>query len=470
MNAIAPQSSFMIPTCLDAEQALLGAVLLKPDAIGLISGFLDPSHFSEPLHSEIYGQACKLAAENSLSAITIVAAIGSVQMPEGMTIKAYVARLMAETPNIVGIAHWALMIRNAAHRREIAAACDALRQETISKAITDNPVLDLERFFETTRHIVEAPSPFSQENTSDLAWRMIDEIEKARAGDFKVDSFTTGFEPLDELTRYRPEEVIVTAGRPGSGKSIFSTSAARRIAQTGLGVLSFPLENGREQAIARHLADLAYLDRSPINYSWIMDRDIRDGHVAERVGYAARKFQELPIVVDDAERITIARLGSRVKQEKARFAAKGVRLGVVMIDHLDFISATDRYAGNRVQEIGEIMQGLKALARREKVAVHLFCQLNRGVEGREDKRPQLSDLRNSGEIEQVADVVNFLYREAYYIERSGGFAGNDAETLARYEDVRNTLDVICQKSRTSRVGTIKLFIEPRASFVSGRMR
>lgn len=477
MNAHAPMEEAPpitpdpLPQDIMAEQALLGALLLSNVHAAAVSLILERDHFYEQLHRVIYGAiADMIEAGRPADIMTIGAVLADVELPHGAPpIRVYLARLVADAVTVRDAPAWAMMIRDLAHRRDIIAAARRLADEATGADIRTTGQYLLERFETETKMIAEANTALTAEKTSELAWRIVNEIEASRAGEFVVETFTTGFEKLDKLTRYRPEEVIVTAGRPGQGKSVFATAAARRQAMAGIGVLEFPLENGREQAVARHLADLAYREHSPISYSWILDRDVRYPEQAERVAEAAKRLNALPLVIDDAERITIARLGARVRQEKARMAAAGVRLGVVLVDHLDFIDATDRYSGNRVQEIGEIMKGLKAIARRERLTMHLFCQLNRAVEGREDKRPQLADLRNSGDIEQVADVVQFLYREAYYLERSKEVANQEPTALEALEAVRHRLDVITQKSRTSRVGTTNLYVDVRASFVSGRL-
>jgi replicative DNA helicase len=269
-----------------------------------------------------------------------------------------------------------------------------------------------------------------------------------------------------------PSRLYVTDDYIVTHNSIFATSASRRIAQSGIGVLEFPLENGKDQAVSRHLSELAYSSSNAIFFSRILDRDLPHETDRARVAKAWQRLKELPIVIDDSERITLARLGARIKQVKGRLAAREIRLGVVMIDHLDYLDATDRYSGNRVQEIFEIMTGLKALARRDKVQIHLFCQLNRQVEGRaaNDRRPQLQDLRNSGDIEQCADVVNFLYREAYYAIRTPEYIANDPVAIDHFETIKNDLDVICAKVRTGPTKMVKLFCDPAASFISGRPR
>lgn len=460
------------PYDLLAEQALIGALLLSPTPAPAVALIVSSDHFFEHLHRVIFGAIEGLiAAGRPHDVLTVGAVLSAVEMPEGAPpIREYLSRLAAEAVTVCDAPAWARMVRDLAHRRDILAAAVDLASGVRTAGIDCAPAGLLDAFEAATKHVAEAAVSAVEEATSALAWRIVDEIERARAGEFKVEAFTTGFAPLDDLTFYRPEEVIVTAGRPGQGKTIVAACAARRQAEAGIGVLEFPLEIGREQAVARHIADLSCEDGEPIFYSWILNRDIRNPADSDRVARAVSRLERLPLVIDNAERITLPRLGARVRQVKAEMAAKGIRLGVVILDHLDFIDASDRYAGNRVQEIGEVMKGLKSLARRERVVVHVFSQLNRGVEGREDKRPQLSDLRNAGDIEQVADVVQFVFREAYYLERSSAYLSREDEAVARMEFVRDRLEIITQKSRTSRVGLTTLTVNPGASHISWERR
>jgi replicative DNA helicase len=454
-----------MPASVDAEQSLLGAMLVSKSCIPAVALILEPEHFSESLHAAIYRRIVEAAnAGHPTGPKMIAAGLSDLEMPEGITISGYLARLSIEASSIQDAPAWATMIRDMAHRRELTGAARELAADAMGAAITTAGVDILDRFSDRVKHIAETRA-VPVEGSDALAWRIVEEIEKARAGEFTPDTFTTGFPRLDETARYRPGDVIVTAGRPGQGKSIFAACTARRLAESGLGVLEFPFEIGREQAICRHLSDLAYQSRSPICFSWILDRAVHSPALSDRIGAAVQRLNQLPIEIDDAERLTVSRIAARVRQEKAKMAARGVRLALVSLDHLDFIQASDRYAGNRTQEIGEIMIGLKAIARRENVAVHVFSQLNRSVETRDDKRPTLSDLRNSGDIEQVADIVQFLYRDAYYLAMQ---VNGDPEKEIELEAAQNVLEVIRAKVRSGKTGHIRLFVDVGASYIDGR--
>lgn len=453
-----------LPQSIEAEQALLGALLISNKQAAPVSLVIEPGHFYDRLHTLIYEAILELIDSGREATCKSVAEmLRNVELPADLppsiTLQGYLARLAADAVTIRDAENWAYQIRDLAHQREIILIGKEMIEEAQNAPITASGRSFVETFEERTKHIVEARD-VAVETTDALADRMLAETDLARTGEFKPVRFTTGFGKLDELVTLRPEEVIVTAGRPGAGKSIFSTSSGRHQAQAGIGVLEFPLENGREQAIARHLADLAYSSSSPLPYGLLLNRNVREPYVMDRIRRSLERLRSLPLVIDDAERLTIPQLVARVRQEKARMAARGVELGMVLIDHLDFLDASDRYKGQRVQEIGEIMVGLKALARRERVCIHLFSQLNRAVEGREDKRPQLSDLRNSGDIEQVADVVQFLYRAAYYYGRS-----EKSEDVALAEEKKNEIEVIVAKNRSGRVGKVELFVECGSSYL-----
>lgn len=454
------------PANIGAEQSLLGALLLSNAQAPAVAMVLEPSHFSEPLHKIIYEAISDaVSAGRPADLMTVGAALANLEMPEGSpTIAAYLARLATGAVTIRDAPQWALMVRDLAHRREIMARAQDMIRDASDAPITTTGAEILDGFNESVRHILETRATFNTEPTDAMAWRIVDEIERARVGEFKADAITTGFPRLDQSARYRPGDVVVTAGRPGQGKSVFAACSARRVAEAGFGVLEFPFEIGREQAVCRHLADLSYDPRAPICFSWLIDRDLRNPEYVDRIGGASRALNALPIEIDDAERLTVARIGARIQQAKANFAARGVRLAYVSLDHLDFIQASDRYAGNRTQEIGEIMIGLKAIARREKIVLHLFSQLSRAVESRDDKRPTLSDLRNSGDIEQVADIVQFLYRPAYYLEAQ---AQTSVEKATELEAVANDLEIIRGKVRSGITGTTRLFVDVGASHVEG---
>ena len=188
-------------------------------------------------------------------------------------------------------------------------------------------------------------------------------------------------------------------------------------------------------------------------------RAVREAHA---------RLRELPIVIDGRSRVTVPQIAAKVAQVKRSMRSQGIELGAVVIDHLDFVAASDRYKGQRTQEIGEIVLGLKDIARSQGVCVVLMSQLSREVEKRapKDRRPTLADLRNSGDIEQVADVVMFVYREEYYATRSAEYLAGDPDAFASALDARGKLELILAKVRAGPTPTIHLFCDPASSSIS----
>jgi replicative DNA helicase len=278
-----------------------------------------------------------------------------------------------------------------------------------------------------------------------------------------------GIEECACISVSHPSHLYITDDYIVTHNSIYVNSSAVRVARKGVGVLEFPLEIGPQQAVARHIADLAFRSGNRVAF-----RDIgrRAKELTDTDMVAIRKAQghlrELPIEIDRRSRVTVAQIAAKVAQTKRSMAARGIRLGVVFIDHLDFIHASDRYSGNRTQEIGEICIALKDIARSQDVCVNLLCQLNRDVEKRpaKDRRPSLADLRNSGDLEQVADVVMFLYREEYYLTRSPEYLASDEAAMNAAIDAKGKLEAILGKVRAGPTPTVHLFCEPASSSIS----
>jgi replicative DNA helicase len=266
-----------------------------------------------------------------------------------------------------------------------------------------------------------------------------------------------------------PSRLYVTDDHIVTHNTAFLTASVRRIAQAGHGVLAFSMEVPAEEIHARYLADMAYLARKPLSFGAIMRGECDDEDLW-RLENAAKRLREMPLVSDVASRLSVAEIAMRVRAEKERMQQRGQRLRVVMIDYLKFIQASDRYRGQRVYEVGEISGGLKQIAKDEGICVVLLAQLNRAVESRDDKRPTLSDLRESGDLEADAHVVAFIYRESYYLEKSAEFRAEKPEALAAALDARNAMELIVGKNRSGPTRTLHLWCDVAASTVSSHQR
>ena len=275
---------------------------------------------------------------------------------------------------------------------------------------------------------------------------------------------TTGLEDLDKMIGGWPlGQLSVVAGRPGAGKSAVATSTLMRTAKTGIPAAFFSLEMTREQLGSRMLADDTR--NAPIMYEDILNRRI-DSCRRPRLEEAQSRLAQLPINIEEQQGLSVAEIAARSRKIAATATRAGQRLRVIFIDHMMLVRSSDRYAGNRVREVGEISEGLMALAQELDIAVVALCQLNRGVEGRDNKRPTLADLRDSGEVEQNASLVIFLYRPAYYLEqRREDDPEIEREREALLVKHRHRLEFIVSKNRNGRPGVVDAFVNIGANAV-----
>jgi replicative DNA helicase len=258
---------------------------------------------------------------------------------------------------------------------------------------------------------------------------------------------------------WRRGRLYVIGGRPGAGKTTAALSLLLRTAERGHGVLMFELEMTAQELTEIALCDMAWSSKARIEYRDLSTfTDISQDKV-ERLCAADNRLQRLPFVISDSPGLTIAEIRSQAMQYAQRLEASGSRLEVVCIDHLNLVKATGRYQSNKVAETEEVSNALKALAKELKCAVVVLCQLNRGVEGRDDKRPGLADLRWSGAIEQDADMVMFVYREAYYLSKPVDDPTADIERQDRLREVQNRLEVIVAKHRGGPTPVLEFFCD-----------
>lgn len=273
---------------------------------------------------------------------------------------------------------------------------------------------------------------------------------------------TTGLSDLDMMIGgLKSGGLYIIAGRPGMGKSVLAGSIARQSAKAGVGVFFGSLELADDMQTARFLADESCeIGQPPIPYEDIL-RGTINRQDRQRIGEAAEALSCYPLIMSDKTNITVSEIRGMVKDADRELKRMGNSVKVVVIDYLKFIRATDRYAGQRVNEVGEITGALKGMAKDMGLAVVLVCQLNRQNEQRDNKRPQLSDLRDSGDIEQDADVVMFVYRAEYYARQEADFAKREELLLQS----RNILEILIEKNRHGRTDTVKTWCDVATSSV-----
>ena len=467
-----------LPECIEAEQCVLGGLLLRNGDLAGIAPHVAADDFGEAIHRAIFDVSSRLIGEGKpATPASLRPYLGDRTIDGTTTIPQYLALLCREASvpgaSMVG---YAKLIRSVSVRRRLVEVAAQLDEAARDVKVGEDSAELAAGFAGELQHLAAAAGTDTTRHVAAHLDMLMTTVADVRSGTVEHRCVTTGYPDLDAaMNGYEPGTLVIVAGRPGMGKSIYMNASARRCAQrAGVGVVELPLEIGANQLVARHLADLAYAgDHNVIAFRDIgrRARELSDQQ-AERLHDAGERLRALPIAIDSRSRITVPQIAAKVAQVKRAMAAQGVPLGVVMIDHLDFIHAGDRYRGSRVLEIGEICISLKDLARTENVCVVLLCQLNRDVEKRtaNDRRPGLADLRNSGDIEQVADVVMFMYREEYYLTRSPEYLAGDPAALDRAIDARGRLELILGKVRAGPTPTVHLWCSPAASSISSFQR
>lgn len=455
----------------EAERSLLGALLLKNDSLMEVGPLLKPEHFYWADHQEVYACICQLIAKGlPADPITVK---GYLPYPEidGVPVMRFLAAICAEATSL-NAAGYAEIVRAFAARRELL----KIGTDLIQRAQTSSAETSGQDLIEATEaQLLDARAVGPQDHLSGMAaadagsW-MLERIEALRSGDEATTTVPTGISQLDFATGggFPSGQLWMIGARPGVGKTVVMTSLSR-LAARDTGVLVFQLEVTRDQQMARYFADMAYSANRPLTFGQIMKATDLTNEDMWRLEDAGKRFAKLDLRLECQPGISIAQIVFAVRAEKKRLAKQGKRLGVVFIDYLKFIKATDRYKSQRVLEIGEISGALKILAKEEDLCVVLLVQLNRGLEGRDDRRPTLADLRDSGELEQDADTVIFLYRDAYYLEKNPKLK-HDAELQGRLIDKQNSMEMILGKNRAGPTATLDLWCDVAASSVASHAR
>lgn len=453
-------------TSVELEQDILGTILLSPSRLDAIRRTVSPDEFSEPIHQAIFEAMLSVAdGGGQVSPLTIRGAMGAQADTDigGMTIGQYLARIMTDaTANstLSGVSS-AGMVRRIAKLRGIEDAVVEASQAIQQLGSAANPAQVASDLLSRLDVILSAHSDSGNDrvDSAEAASRALKAMDEAERLKGAIPGTTWGFPSVDRMTSgMLPGELLVLAGRPGMGKTTFGLASAVRAARSGAGVAIFSLEMSEVSLAQRAIADLAYRpDRKNATYF-----DIRRGYVVglqrEAVAKAAEEFGRLPIIIEQEAGLSVAQVAARTRQIARTLAARGNPLKVVVIDHIGLLRASNRYAGQRVNEVSEMTAALKAMAKTMGVSVLALSQLNRAVESREDKHPQLADLRDSGSIEQDADAVFGAYRHAYYIERAMGDEEN-ADLKAELDQCKNLFELLVLKQRNGAVGRLTLGID-----------
>jgi replicative DNA helicase len=456
------------PHNIEAEQALLGAILVNNEAFYRVSDFLEAEHFFEPIHQKIYGLARDLIRAGKLATPVTLKTFLDVSIDiGGMTVTQYLARLAAEATTIINAEDYGRTVYDLFIRRSLILLGEDMVNVAYDAPVDFSPRNQIEDAERKLFDLAESGrydggfQRFAQAMTT-----AIDMAAHAFQRDGKLSGIATGLDDLDRLMGgLQKSDLIVLAGRPGMGKTALATNIAFNVAQAwqagevrpdghtetanGGIVGFFSLEMSAEQLATRIIAEQTEIPSNQIRRGGISENEF------EKIKDYSIRLQNLPLYVDETGGISIAQLAARARRLKRQ---RG--LDMLVIDYLQLLSGSSkRGSENRVQEITEITTKLKALAKELQVPVIALSQLSRQVESREDKHPQLSDLRESGSIEQDADVVLFVYREEYYhVMRKPLESDREkfAQWLADGDKVGGKAEVIVAKQRHGPTGTVEL--------------
>lgn len=445
-----------LPNNIEAEQQLIGAVLVDNLVLAQVADMVSAEDFSTACHIEMWKVICQqLENDQSANPVTLKAALSFETVGE-LTATKYMLACAANPATQMVCRDYARLIADLAARRKLITEM----LETLKLAQSSSPEFTTSSLIDKLgSQIFNIPVP-RDDGADDSNETVIAELEQRIVDrrDGKAPAVpVTKLTDLDRvLTGLHPGRLIVGAGRPGMGKTQFGVAIARKVARQGYGVLSFSAEINKDERLARLIAAEAALSNFPVTYADIMNGDVDESRFSTFQRYA-RSAAELPILIDDRGGPSIGQIEMVARKAKADFERQGKRLALIDIDYLGLLRAGDRYRGNRVMEIGEITSAAKNLAKRLQTTVLLWSQLNRAVETRENKRPNLSDLRDSGSIEQDADQVLFLYRPAYYDAKASETAS--ADELDQHEQRKNDLEVIIDKNRLGPTRTVTLYCD-----------
>ncbi len=461
------------PQNIEAEQALIGAILVNNEAFYRVSDFLEPQHFQEPIHQQIYELASNLIRAGKIATpVTLKTFLPADLDIGGMNASQYLARLAAEATTVINASDYGRTIGDLAVRRNLI----RIGEDMVNVAF-DAPVdfAPREQIEDAERRLYELAETgrygsgfqrFSQALTT-----AVDMAARAYQRDGKLSGLATGLKDLDaKMGGLQSSDLIIVAGRPGMGKTALATNIAYNVARAWQGetrpdghiatinggiVGFFSLEMSAEQLATRIISERTEIPSSTIRRGGITEDDF------EKIKDMSIELQSLPFYVDETGGLSIAQLAARARRLKRQ---KG--LDLLVIDYIQLLQGSQKRASeSRVQEVTEITTSLKALAKELNVPIVALSQLSRQVESRDDKRPQLSDLRESGSIEQDADVVMFVFREEYYLANKEPRPGSE-EHLKWQTDmamVHGKAELIIGKQRHGPTGTVQVQFEARVT-------
>lgn len=451
-----------IPANVQAEQMLIGAIMINNEALNKVSEFLLPEHFYEPIHQKIYKAIGSILDKGiSASPISLKSMLASDEQFQQIGGSDYLGKLATIAMTVINVYDYGRIIYDLALKRNLIHIGEEIVNVAYSSGLDHSATDQIE---EAEHNLFSLASDGATDrgfiNIRDSVAMSLDHISHAMKSSDHITGITTGYMDLDKkLSGFHNSDLLILAGRPSMGKTAFAINLAINACQAlknkhkGDGpfpsVGFFSLEMSSEQLTTRILSMQTSIDSSAL----------RAGRIGEEHYNTLRKqateLGGLPLFIDDTPALSIAAIRTRARRLKRKN-----NLGILFIDYLQLIRGSSKNE-NRVLEVSEITQGLKALAKELSIPIIALSQLSRAVEQRDDKRPMLADLRESGAIEQDADIVMFIYREEYYLTRKEPAAGTPQHTewLEHLNKVHNIAEIIIAKHRNGPIGIVQLFYD-----------
>ncbi|WP_080843635.1 replicative DNA helicase [Cytobacillus gottheilii] len=430
------------PQNMEAEQAVLGAIFLEPSSLTLASEILIPEDFYRAAHQKIFNVMLKLNDEGkAVDLVTVTEELNAAKLLEDTGGVSYLSELAGSVPTAANMEYYAKIVEEKSLLRRLIRTATNIAQDGYSRE--DEVESLLGEAEKSILEVAQRKNAGAFHNIKDVLVRTYDNIEVMHNRKGDITGIATGFAELDKMTAgFQRNDLIIVGARPSVGKTAFALNIAQNVAvKTQENVAIFSLEMGAEQLVMRMLCAEGNIDAQRLRTGSLTDDDW--GKLTMAMG----SLSNAGIFIDDTPGVRITEIRSKCRRLKQEHG-----LGMILIDYLQLILGSGRSGENRQQEVSEISRSLKALARELQVPVIALSQLSRGVEQRQDKRPMMSDIRESGSIEQDADIVAFLYRDDYYDKES--------------ED-KNIIEIIIAKQRNGPVGTVQLaFVKEYNKFVN----
>nr|WP_137676802.1 replicative DNA helicase [Parerythrobacter lutipelagi] len=475
-NAADGAQGRMLPNNIEAEAAFIGAVLIDNRVVEELPIAIRADHFFEPVHQRIYDRILKLLDRGAVvTPVTLkpyFEADEALKQLGGIT---YLAQLTADGQGLLAPRELCQQIYDLALLRELVSVGRNLVEGALDTSEDVAPMQQVEQAEAALFSVAEGVSNGNEASSfSTASNKALGMIEMAINSGGHISGKTTGLTSINErIGGLHDSDLIILAGRPGMGKTSLATNIAFNCADrflrdqadgieesVGAGVAFFSLEMSADQLATRILSEQAGISSSALRMGKISRDDF------QKLSFASQRLAELPLFIDDTPALTIAALRTRARRLKRKHP-----IGLIVVDYLQLLQGSGRATDNRVNEISEISRGLKTLAKELEVPVIALSQLSRAVEQRDDKRPMLSDLRESGSIEQDADMVWFVYREDYYVasrEPKQPVETDDAKIhdahaswVAEMERVHGLAELIVAKQRHGATGKVRMRFEPR---------